>query len=162
MSKLMRRAELQDKYGWEKHPNPLPWKTVRRVTVKISDYARQETILEWIVDNKDIYDYIYPPTVWQRFLDNVEKTPDTPIEELLDTFKGDYKILCEIETLTMDIAMMQLVAKDFLNDPWINASAECPKSRMLIQPLIGWYEYAKLYAEKETRLAELRETHADY
>ncbi len=51
MGKLMRRAELQDKYGWEKHPKPLPWVTVRDVAVKVSDYARQETILEWIVDN---------------------------------------------------------------------------------------------------------------
>lgn len=146
MGKLMRRAELQDKYGFEKHPNPLPWKTVRRVTVKISDYTRQEAILEWIVDNKDIYNYIYHPTsVWQNFLDNVEKTPDNPIEELLDTFKVDYKLLHEIETLTMDITMMQQLRKDFLNDP------------MAPQPLIGWYEYAKLYDEKETRLAELKE-----
>lgn len=146
MGKLMRRAELQDKYGFEKHPNPLPWKTVRRVTVKISDYARQEVILEWIVDNKDIYDYIYyPASVWQNFLVNVEKNPDTPIEELLDTFKGDYKLLYEIETLTMNIITMHSQAKQFLEDP--DSS----------QPLFGLGNFVDLYAKKEARLAELME-----
>lgn len=146
MGKLIRRAELQDKYGFEKHPNPLPWKTVRRVTVKISDYDRQEAILEWIIDNKDIYDYIYHPTsVWQNFLDNVEKTPDTPIEELLGTFKVDYKLLHEIETLTLDVVTMHLQAKQFLEDP------DSP------QPLFGLGKFVELYVKKEVRLAELME-----
>jgi len=139
MSKMMRRTILQDRYD-----GILPWSIPRKVVSKISNYQRQETILEWITNNKDIYGELIP-IVWLKFLDTSEKTPDIPIEELLDAFKEDYKILCEIEGLTIDITMMQLLAKELLV---INPS---------VQPLMGLGNFVELYQEKETKLAELME-----
>jgi len=140
MGKLIRRAELQDRYD-----GVLPWSVPRNVSISISDYQRQETILEWVVDNKDIYGKISPPIVWQKFLENVEKNHETPIEDLLDTFKREYQILCEIEGLTIDIHMMEFTTKQFLEDSGSS------------QPLFGWGNYDKLYEDMKTRLAELTE-----
>jgi len=90
-SKLKRQAELQDKYCWS-HPRSLPPGTVRSVATCVSDYSKQETILEWIGYNKDIYGKV-TPGVWGGFLDYVEKNPDISIEELLNTFKDGHPLL---------------------------------------------------------------------
>lgn len=88
MGKLMRRAELQDKYD-----GVLQWGIPRDVSVRISDYQRQDTILEWVVDNMDLFCGRSYPSVWLEFLKYVEKHPDIPLMEMLDTFKGGYPLL---------------------------------------------------------------------
>jgi len=90
-SKLERRDEMQEKYCWS-HPRSLPPSTVRTITTYISDYSRQEVILEWIGYNTDIYTKV-SPRVWGEFLDYVEKNPDIPINEMLHTFKDGHPLL---------------------------------------------------------------------
>ncbi len=151
MSKLERRAELQNKYHWQKTTRPLPRATVRDVVSKISDYDRQEITLEWILNNMDVFMKVIP-AAWLPFLCSIEKTPDSPIEELLDTYKREGVILSEIQWLTATLKEMHRDAKDLLH---LNPSGE---------PLFGLGKHVKFYAEKETeledyeaRLAKLRE-----
>jgi len=141
MGKLRRRAELQHKYD-----GVLQWSIPKTVSVIISDYQRQETILEWIVNNWDLFCDLSPPRVWRDFLYNCEKTPDTPIEELLHSFVKDYPVLCEIAGLKVDILLLSFSVEALLV---VEPS---------VQPMTGLGEYVKLYAEKEARLEELMET----
>ena len=84
---MMRRAELQHKYD-----GVLQWSIPRYVSMIISDYQRQEAILEWIVENKKLF-FTFRTRVWVEFLDYVEKHPDIPLTEMLDTFKDGYPLL---------------------------------------------------------------------
>ncbi len=88
MGKLMRRSELQDKYD-----GVLQWGIPRDISIRISDYQRQDTILEWVVDNFDFFCDISFPSVWLEFLKYVEKHPDLPLMEMLDTFMDGYPLL---------------------------------------------------------------------
>ena len=92
MSKLMRRAELQHKYD-----GVLQWSIPRYISIRISDYQRQDTILEWVVDNFDFFCDIYSPSVWLEFLKYIEKHPEIPLMEMLDTFKNGYPLLHALE-----------------------------------------------------------------
>lgn len=131
MGKLMRRAELQDKYD-----GVLQWGIPRDVVSKISDYARQETMLDWLCDNG----VFNSDAVWLKFLEDSEKSPNVPIEDLLDGFKEDYERLCEIHRLELNMYLMHRL----LDDP-------------SIQPLFGLADCIKLYEKYEARLAKLRE-----
>lgn len=88
MGKLMRRAELQHKYD-----GVLQWGIPRDISIRISDYQRQDTILEWIVNNFDFFCDISSPRVWLEFLEYIEKHPDIPLREMLDTFMEGYPLL---------------------------------------------------------------------
>jgi len=137
MGKLRRRAELQHKYN-----GVLQWGIPRDVSIRISDYQRQDTILQWIVDNFNFFCDVPSPSIWLDFLDNSERAHDTPIEELLEAFMEDYPRLCEIKKLTIDLLIMGWHVEEFLVEP-------------SLLPRTGLGEYVKRYATKETRLATL-------
>lgn len=111
--KLLRRCNLQDKYCMLKFPaKSLPPPLVMIVVSRISDYARQETILGWIRDNPD-FDC---SGVFPKFLDDVEKHPDVPIEKLLATYKEEFDTLKKIHGLEVTLYMLGLSRKELLVD----------------------------------------------
>ena len=111
--KLLRRCELQDKYCMLKFPaKSLPPPLVLIVVSRISDDARQETILGWIRDNPNFY----CSGVFPKFLDDIEKNPDVPIEKLRSTYEEEFDTLKKIHGLEVTLHMMGLSRKELLVD----------------------------------------------
>ncbi len=110
---MLRRCELQVKYSQLKLPaKSLPLRLVRTVVSRISDYARQEILLDWIRDNSGFHCL----GVWENFLDGVEKHPDVPIEKLLATYEEEFDTLTEIIRLETILQMMDISGSGLLAD----------------------------------------------